>query len=119
MGELEDITLLLKAAGAGGKRAMDEVFTSVYPRLRHLARSGRQNLPGHPTLNTTALVHEAYLKVAGSPNSPFKDRGHFFAGAAKAMRHVLINYAEERSAQKRGGGAPNAELDETGASVDP
>lgn len=88
---------------------MDDVFASVYPRLKRLARSQRRRWQGNDTLATTVLIHEAYLKVASS-KSAYADRGHFFSVAAQAMRQVLINYAEKKSAQKRGGGAAHVTL---------
>ncbi len=110
--ELEQITRLLVAAGEGQPGAMDDVFASVYPRLRRLARSQRRRWHGNDTIETTALIHEAYLKVAASKNPRFENRGHFFSVAAQAMRQVLINYAEKRSAKKRGGGAAHVTLDD-------
>jgi len=102
MDEDQEITQLLMAAAGGDSGAIDEVFASVYPRLRKIARARRRSWHGNPTLNTTALIHEAYLKVGQS--SRFENRGHFFAVASKAMRQVLINYAEKKQAAKRGGG---------------
>jgi len=110
--ELHQITQLLAAAGDGHPGAMDEVFASVYPRLKRLARSQRRRWHGNDTIETTALIHEAYLKVAASKSSHFENRGHFFSVAAQAMRQVLINYAEKRSAKKRGGGAAHVTLDD-------
>ena len=69
-------------------------------------------------MNTTGLIHEAYMKVAGSDSGTYENRGHFFATAARAMRQVLINYAEKRSAQKRGGGAAEVTLYEDDAVTD-
>ncbi|HKJ02433.1 MAG TPA: sigma-70 family RNA polymerase sigma factor [Longimicrobiales bacterium] len=111
-GELNEITQLLVAAGKGVDGAMDDVFASVYPRLRQLARSRRRAWQGNNTLDTTALIHEAYLKVSSSGSPRYENRGHFFAVAAQAMRQVLINYAEKKSAQKRGGGAAHVTLHE-------
>lgn len=108
--QLSEITLLLQAAGAGSENALDEVFQTVYPRLRQLAHSRRRGWHGNSTLDTTALIHEAYVKLASSGSSTFKNRGHFFAVAAQAMRQVLINYAEKKSAAKRGGGAAHVTL---------
>jgi len=110
--ELQEITQLLVAAGQGREGALDEVFASVYPRLRQLARSRRRGWQGDNTLDTTALIHEAYLKVASSRNPRYESRGHFFAVAAQAMRQILINYAEKKGAQKRGGGAAHVTLHE-------
>lgn len=110
--ELQDITQLLAAAGAGRPGAMDDVFSSVYPRLRELARSRRRSWRGDHTLDTTSLIHEAYLKVAAANAPRYESRGHFFAVAAQAMRQVLINYAEKKGAAKRGGGAAHVTLHE-------
>jgi RNA polymerase sigma factor (TIGR02999 family) len=113
--ELHEITQLLVAAGEGREGALDEVFSSVYPRLRQLARSRRRGWQGNYTLDTTALIHEAYLKVSSGSTPRYESRGHFFAVAAQAMRQVLINYAEKKGAQKRGGGAAHVTLHERDA----
>lgn len=117
VGELDpdDITRLLGAAQQGNPGAMDEVFASVYPKLRAMARSRRRGWQGNFTMNTTALIHEAYVKVAGQGGGGYENRGHFFAVAAKAMRQVLINYAEKQSAKKRGGGVAQVTLYEKDA----
>jgi len=116
MDEEREITQLLMAAAGGDASAIDEVFASVYPRLRKIARARRRSWHGNPTLNTTALIHEAYLKVGQS--SRFENRGHFFAVASKAMRQVLINYAEQKRAAKRGGGERDVTLVEGTAVAD-
>lgn len=117
--DADDITQMLVAAASGSDVAMDEVFQAVYPRLREIAHARRQGWQGSHTLNTTALIHEAYVKVAGSGSNEFQNRGHFFATTARAMRQVLINYAEKRSAKKRGGGASEVTLHENDAVTDP
>ena len=116
--DADDITRLLDAAGDGADGAMDEVFEAVYPRLREIAQARRRGWQGSQTMNTTALIHEAYVKVAGSGSGQYENRGHFFATTARAMRQVLINYAEKRSAQKRGGGAAEVTLYEDDAVTD-
>jgi len=116
--DADDITRLLVAARDGSEGAMEEVFESVYPRLREIAHSRRRGWQGDHTLNTTALIHEAYLKVAGSGSAEYQNRGHFFATTARAMRQVLINYAEKRSAKKRGGGISEVTLYEDDAVTD-
>jgi len=79
-----------------------QLFQSIYDELRVIARAHRRRWQGNDTLNTTALIHETYLKLADrSPH--WRNQKHFFATAAKAMRQVLVNYAERRSASKRGG----------------
>lgn len=100
-----DITALLDAARDGDRSALDRVLSTLYQELHGMARrqlAGQQY--GH-TLDATALVHEAYLKLVGraSGNAQFDDRAHFFAYAASAMRSVIVDYARQRLAQKRGG----------------
>jgi RNA polymerase sigma factor (TIGR02999 family) len=108
----EQVTDLLQAARAGDHAALDRVFSIVYEELRGLAHAQRRRWHGDYTLDTTALVHEAYLKLVDQRSSSFKDRGHFMAVAAKAMRHILVNYAERRRAAKRGGGAERVPIEE-------
>ncbi|QNN48180.1 sigma-70 family RNA polymerase sigma factor [Thermomonas brevis] len=100
-----DITVLLDAARDGDRGALDRVLSALYQELHGMARrqlAGQQH--GH-TLDATALVHEAYLKLVGRGNgsAQFDDRAHFFAYAASAMRSVIVDYARQRLAQKRGG----------------
>ncbi len=105
-------THLLHVARSGDRTALDALLPRVYDELRALARARlRRHRPGD-TLNTTALVHEAFLKLTANEAPSFEDRTHFFALAARAMRFVLVSYARERTAQKRGGGAPDLPLDE-------
>jgi RNA polymerase sigma factor (TIGR02999 family) len=107
-----EITLLLAAARDGERDAMDRVFGLVYRELRSLAHRQLGYGQRDGTLQTTALVHEAYLKLARRETLELRDRAHFFALAARAMRQILVDYARERLAQKRGGGALVLELDE-------
>jgi RNA polymerase sigma factor (TIGR02999 family) len=107
-----DITQRLRQAQEGNRGALDEVFALVYDELHRLARSQRRRWSGDHTLDTTALVHEAYLKLVGQPDASWNDRGHFLAVAARAMRHLLVNYAERRRAAKRGGEASHLSLEE-------
>jgi RNA polymerase sigma factor (TIGR02999 family) len=100
-----DITRLVHAARDGNRPAMDALFEALYEELRALARRQRGRWKGDYTLNTTALVHEAYLKLVDQTQADWRDRAHFCATAARAMRHILVNYAERRMAAKRGGGA--------------
>jgi RNA polymerase sigma factor (TIGR02999 family) len=108
-----DLTTVLQAVRAGDLRAADELFRRVYGELHQIASGQRRRWGGNETLNTTALVHEAYLKLVKQDVAAWNDRSHFFAVAAKAMRHILINYAERQVAAKRGGGAVHVPLDET------
>jgi len=97
-----DVTQLLQAVSEGGSRALDRLVPLVYEELRSLARRElHREQQGH-TLHATALVHEAYLKLAGSRTSA-SDRAHFLAIAARAMRQVLVDHARGRKAVKRGG----------------
>lgn len=108
----DQVAALLDAAREGRASALDDVFRVIYDELHALARSQRRRWHGDYTLNTTALVHEAYLKLVGHERAEWSDRAHFLAVAAKAMRHILVNYAERRRAQKRGGGAVHVSLEE-------
>lgn len=113
-----DITVLLRAHRAGQPGALDRLMPLVYAELRRIARRHLGGGRGSETIQTTALVHEAYLRLAGpTPIAP-EDRAHFFAIAATAMRHVLVDYARRRSALKRGGGAHATTLSNKGLAVD-
>jgi len=100
---LGEVTRLLQAARAGEPDALERVVPLVYDDLRRLARRQLRREYGERTLDATALVHEAYLKVAGSGTLVAADRAHFLAIAARAMRQVLVDQARERKAAKRGG----------------
>ena len=107
-----DLTRLLRDWSAGDQGALDSVIPLVYDELRRLAHNRlRRERPGH-TLNTTALVHEAYVKLVDVKEASFRDRAHFLAMASRAMRRILVDYARARNAAKRGGGAENVTLDE-------
>ena len=105
VGRMEGVTRLVQAARLGDQTAVDSLFGVVYEELRRLARVVRRGRAGE-TLNTTALVHEVYFKLVPSGNLSANDRAHFFRIVARAMRQVLVDAAEKRTAQKRGGGAP-------------
>ena len=102
MGASADITQLLDAARDGDRGALDRVLATLYQELHTMARRQLAGQHGH-TLDATALVHEAYLKLIGRREAQFDDRAHFFAYAASAMRSVVVDYARQRLAQKRGG----------------
>jgi RNA polymerase sigma factor (TIGR02999 family) len=105
------ITVLLQRARQGGREAANELMPMVYDQLRRLAESYLSNeRPGH-TLVATALVHEAYLRLAGA-DVEWKDRVHFFAVAAKQMRHILVDHAKSRSRVKRGSDGDKISLDD-------
>jgi len=98
---VNEITSLLAAARSGDRRAHEELFGLVYVELRRIAhRILAGERPGH-TLDTTGVVHEAYLRIAGGTGVPGHDRVHFFAIAARAMRHLLVDHARQRGAAKR------------------
>ena len=99
---MSDVTRLLEAAQAGDRRAATDLLPLVYDELRKLAAARMSSeAPGH-TLDATALVHEAYLRLVG--DQQFDGRGHFFAAAAEAMRRILADHARARRAAKRGDG---------------
>ena len=107
------VTELLVRWSQGDDAALAELTPLVYGELRRLAhREMGAERPDH-TLQTTALVNEAYLRLAGGESNPYwQNRAHFFAVAARAMRQILVSYARSRRSQKRGGGALKIELDE-------
>jgi RNA polymerase sigma factor (TIGR02999 family) len=106
------VTQLLERWGNGNDDALVQLTPLVYEELRRLAhRQMGAERPDH-TLQTTALVNEAYLRLADQTNPNWQSRAHFFAVAARAMRQILISYARSNRAQKRGGGAARIELDE-------
>ena len=106
-----DVTQLLSEMGAGDSRAADELLPLVYDELRMLAeRNLRQERPDH-TLQATALVHEAYLRLVDSDHTRLRNRAHFFALAAQAMRRILVDHARHHKRQKRGGGVARISLD--------
>lgn len=98
-----DITKLLDAWSEGDGAALEELMPLVYDELHRMAKIYMHSQPSGHTLQTTALIHEAYLKLAGQKEKRFANRAHFFAVAARAMRHILVNYANARRTQKRGG----------------
>ncbi len=103
MTEPGEVTRLLSELGGDERGAIDRVFPLVYAELHRMAhRQLRAERPDH-TLDTTALVHEAYLRLAGAEGIDWAGRAHFLAVAARAMRRILINYAEAHRAKKRGG----------------
>jgi RNA polymerase sigma factor (TIGR02999 family) len=101
---MSDVTRLLDAAAAGDRRAAADLLPLVYAELRALAAARMTAERDGHTLQPTALVHEAYLRLLGSePSAGWNGRGHFFAAAAEAMRRILINRARDRHRLKRGG----------------
>lgn len=111
------VTEILHQARAGDRQSMDRLVSLVYDELHALAhRKLAFEQPGH-TLQTTALVHEAYLKLVDQTRVDWQNRTHFFAVAALAMRRILVNHAETRRAAKRGGAVVPLELEEAAARV--
>ncbi len=108
-----DITGLLLAWRGGDGSAFDRLFPLVYAELRRIAHRQLGRERSDHTLGTTALVHEAYLKLVDQTRAQITDRAHFFAVAARAMRRILVDYARRHRAAKRGGAATSVSLDET------
>ena len=106
------VTQLLADWSHGEEAALSELTPLVYEELRRLAHHFMEGQRPDHTLQTTALVHEAYLRLADQTSPNFTNRSHFFAVAAQAMRQILVNYAKASQSQKRGGGALKVELDE-------
>ena len=107
-----DVSRLLTAWSAREPGADERLFSAVYAELRKLAASQRRReSPGH-SLQTTALVHEAYLRLNGQRGVTWRNRGHFFAIAAHAMRRILVDHARRRKAAKRGGARARLPLDD-------
>ena len=107
-----NITQLLVDWSNGNTAALDELVPLVYPELRRLARAymGREN-SGH-TLQTSALINEAYLKLVHRQDTRWENRSHFFAVAAQVMRHILVDHARKHRYRKRGGGAQHVPIDD-------
>lgn len=101
--ETREVTRLLDELKAGENNALGELFPLIYDELHNLAHVQRRHWVGDHTLNTTALVHEAYIKLVNQSELKWDNRSHFYGVASKAMRHLLVNYAESRKRQKRGG----------------
>ncbi len=109
---MNDLTRILNAIDHGDPHAADELLPLVYEQLRHLAASKMAGeTPGH-TLQPTALVHEAWLRLVGNQNVQWDGRAHFFAAAAEAMRRILINNARRKRAVRHGGGQQRVNLED-------
>src|SRR5215472_11173964 len=107
-----ELTALLRAWDGSDQRALARIIELAYPELKKIARQClRRERPGH-TIQATALVHEAYLRLAGTQQLSWQDRAHFFAIIAKVMRRILIEYARARGCSKRGGQMRRTTLDE-------
>ena len=108
-----EITRLLRAWGAGDAEALAQLIPHIYNDLRRAARRHIRNEPPGNTLESRALVHEAFLRLVGVHGADWKDRTHFFAVASQMMRRILVDAARARAAQKRGGSAAKVNIDDT------
>ncbi len=107
-----EITQLLRAHERGEPGALAEAVSFIYDDLKRLARRQLRSGPGGGPLDTTALVHEAYVRLVERGRGTWKDRQHFLAASARAMRHVVVDHVRERMAAKRGGGRADVTLDD-------
>jgi len=109
---MTDVTQVLQAAGRGDKSAMSDLFPLVYEELRKIAaaRMARES-PGH-TLQPTALVHEAWLRLIKAEDQTWQNRAHFFGAAAEAMRRILVDHARRKAGLKRGGGQQRLNIED-------
>ncbi len=105
------VTGLLRAVHAGDEEARERLFRELYDELRGMARGAIANGPARATLQATALVHEAYLRLLGRGPPDWENRRHFFFAAARAMRDVLVEEARRKAAQRRGGDRQRSELE--------
>src|SRR4029079_19073650 len=109
---MPNVTQLLDAAAAGDPRAAADLLPLVYDELRKLAAARMAGEKPGQTIQATALVHDAYLRLGGpDPDRDWNGRGHFFAAAAEAMRRILVENARRKQAEKHGGGRQRRELD--------
>lgn len=109
---MSDVTRILNAIERGDAKATDELLPLVYDQLRLLAARKLSREPPGQTLQATALVHEAYLRLVGEEVQNWKSRGHFFVAAAEAMRRILVDNARRKKSLKRGGGRRKVSLDD-------
>lgn len=116
---IHPVTQLLSAACRGDRRAAEKLLPLVYDELRKLARVRMGHLAPGQTLQPTALVHEAYLKIVGDADPGWDHRGHFFAAAAQAMRDILVDQARRRASLKRGGDRRRVDADHAEPSIEP
>jgi RNA polymerase sigma factor (TIGR02999 family) len=109
---MNEVTRMLHAASGGDPKAAQELMPLVYEELRKLAAYRMSLQPAGQTLQATALVHDAYLRLLGDGEKSWNDRRHFFAAAAEAMRHILIDRARRKAAERHGGGVEKLQLDD-------
>ena len=108
---MSDVTQILSAIEQGDPKAAEQLLPLVYNELRNLAIQKLGRVPPGQTLQPTALVHEAYLRLVGGGEQRWDSRGHFFAAAAEAMRRILVENARKKGSRKRGGDRARADLD--------
>jgi RNA polymerase sigma factor (TIGR02999 family) len=113
-----EITALLNRAASGDASAGRDVFAAIYGELRRMASARASRLPPGATLRTTALVHEAYMRIVGRNPEGWESVRHFYFTAARAMRDILVEDARRRGAAKRGGGLERVPLDDIAATLD-
>lgn len=113
----ESVARLLHALRDGGRASFDDLYALVYDTLHDLAEAQRRRWQGDETLNTTALVHEAYVRLADQSEPEWQNRSHFLAVASTAMRQILLDYAKRKRAAKRGGGRTRVSLHEIEATL--
>ncbi len=116
---MSEVTRILAAIERGDARAADELLPLVYEELRALARARLRDAPPGQTLQPTALVHEAYLRLVGSEDPRWKSRGHFFGAAAQAMRDILVEQVRRKLARKRGGDRQRIPLEHAELAIEP
>jgi RNA polymerase sigma factor (TIGR02999 family) len=115
---INSIPQVIKAVAGGDKKAAADLMPLLYGELRKLAVARMAKLPPGNTLQPTALVHDAYLRLVGDRDPGWDGRGHFFAAAAEAMRQLLVEQARRKSARKHGGGRKRLDIDEVEIAVD-
>jgi RNA polymerase sigma factor (TIGR02999 family) len=115
---MNDLTRILDAIGQGDPKAANELLPLVYDALRHLAAHKMANEPPGQTLQPTALVHEAWLRLAGNENVRWDGRAHFFGAAAEAMRRILVDNARRKRALRHGGGQQRLDIQEIEIAAD-
>lgn len=115
---MSDVTRILAAIEEGDERGVDELFPLVYQELRQLAAQRLSKEPPGQTLQATALVHEAYIRLVGAEAQNWKGRTHFFSAAAEAMRRILIENARRKQRIKRGGGRRRVDINDADLAID-
>ena len=113
------VTRLLRAVHQGDRRASEQLLPAVYDELRKLARARMAHVPPGNTLQPTALVHEAYIRLVGKEDPGWDGRGHFFAAASQAMRQILVDQARRKSARRHGGDQQHVDIDNIDVAMAP